>query len=525
MYADWSTNIYSVNYVDGYSNSNKVTFTVDNLPYSLTNPYRAGYRFLGWYTTSAYTNRVYSIATIGNKTLYAKWAKLYTVSFNSNGGTYCASKQGITGETIVLPTTTKNGYKGTWSSWGYITGNSLVSNFGYSYTIGTSNVTLTTSWKEKTLSECYNSSNSTYEIWTQNQLSSIRNNLSYNGSEYCVYGNYKIMCDIAMSGYWTPVPYLFTGTLDGGNHTLSGFKIYVSSSTSSSETRYLGMFKQISGTIKNITFKNISVNVSMAQKLYFGLIAGSMHNNSTISNCHITTTSSNHITVTNTDYVTVVGSIVGYCYGGNISQCSSSINLTVRNNKSNYVGGLIGIDTSGAVSRCWTEGSINTSSSGASSDMLVGGLIGSSNYAAAVGRIGTIKNCYSTITVFGDITGKSSYVYAGGLAGVINKTAVQYCYSTGNVTGKCKYNVSQCGGFVGRIENCVNGAYAHNVFSTGDVYARGNYSGAERKYSYFGRFCGTESNNRPNDNVLEYVNKKWLPFANRQLRKIQQATA
>ena len=35
--------------------------------------------------------------------------------------------------------------------------------------------------------------------------------------------------------------------------------------------------------------------------------------------------------------------------------------------------------------------------------------------------------------------------------------------------------------------------------------------------------CYGEHDHRPNDSVLEFVNKKWLPFANRQLKKIQTA--
>lgn len=35
--------------------------------------------------------------------------------------------------------------------------------------------------------------------------------------------------------------------------------------------------------------------------------------------------------------------------------------------------------------------------------------------------------------------------------------------------------------------------------------------------------CYGEYDHTPNDSVLEYVNKKWLPFANRQLKKIQAA--
>ena len=35
--------------------------------------------------------------------------------------------------------------------------------------------------------------------------------------------------------------------------------------------------------------------------------------------------------------------------------------------------------------------------------------------------------------------------------------------------------------------------------------------------------CYGENDHKPADNVLEYVNKKWLPYANRQLKKIQAA--
>lgn len=37
--------------------------------------------------------------------------------------------------------------------------------------------------------------------------------------------------------------------------------------------------------------------------------------------------------------------------------------------------------------------------------------------------------------------------------------------------------------------------------------------------------CYGEHDTRPDDSVMEFVNKKWLPFANKQLKKIQQAAA
>ena len=35
--------------------------------------------------------------------------------------------------------------------------------------------------------------------------------------------------------------------------------------------------------------------------------------------------------------------------------------------------------------------------------------------------------------------------------------------------------------------------------------------------------CYGDSDTKPSDSVLQFVNKKWLPYANRQLKKIQAA--
>lgn len=37
--------------------------------------------------------------------------------------------------------------------------------------------------------------------------------------------------------------------------------------------------------------------------------------------------------------------------------------------------------------------------------------------------------------------------------------------------------------------------------------------------------CYGDHDSKPSNSVMEFVNKKWLPFANRQLKKIQAASA
>ena len=73
---------------------------------------RSGYRLLGWYKESELTNLWnFSTDTVtSNITLYAKWVKTYTVTFNSNGGTSIASQTVDTGSKITEPTDpTKSG--------------------------------------------------------------------------------------------------------------------------------------------------------------------------------------------------------------------------------------------------------------------------------------------------------------------------------------------------------------------------------------------------------------------------------
>lgn len=77
-------------------------------------PTRKGYKFVNWYKDSKCT-KVWNFATdkvTANTTLYAGWAKTYTVSFNSNGGTAVKALTVNANSTIVKPKApTRKGYK------------------------------------------------------------------------------------------------------------------------------------------------------------------------------------------------------------------------------------------------------------------------------------------------------------------------------------------------------------------------------------------------------------------------------
>jgi len=69
-----------------------------------TAPTRSGYVFKGWFTDAALTTQFsFALPITGNLTLYAKWAQLFTVSFEPNGGTAVASVQVEQGLTVLQP--------------------------------------------------------------------------------------------------------------------------------------------------------------------------------------------------------------------------------------------------------------------------------------------------------------------------------------------------------------------------------------------------------------------------------------
>ncbi|WP_179090274.1 InlB B-repeat-containing protein [Paenibacillus sp. FSL H8-0548] len=69
-------------------------------------PTQEGLTFVGWYDSSSLTNPFsFSTPIVQNLTLYAKWTdNIYTVSFNSNGGSAVDSKSVIHRNTVAQPT-------------------------------------------------------------------------------------------------------------------------------------------------------------------------------------------------------------------------------------------------------------------------------------------------------------------------------------------------------------------------------------------------------------------------------------
>ena len=122
LYAKWTPNTYTIAYTlnGGINNdSNTNSYNVETPTITLASPTRDSYRFEGWYDNSSFTGeKVTEIAlgSNGNKQLFAKWVLVYSVYFETNGGSTLDISYYASGETITLPTNpTKEGH--TFEGW------------------------------------------------------------------------------------------------------------------------------------------------------------------------------------------------------------------------------------------------------------------------------------------------------------------------------------------------------------------------------------------------------------------------
>ena len=204
--------------------------------------------------------------------------------------------------------------------------------------------------------------------------------------------NITLDTDLTLTGEWTPIgtesqPY--TGTFDGGNHTITGLKI------DQSGTDNVGLIGRLGsgGKVQDVTLTEVNV------------IGG-----------------------------TYVGGIAGQT-DGTVENCS--VNGTVTGQ--NQTGGIVGRNFS-TISGCSAEGTVTGNTN-------VGGISGLCvpNYDTGTGSLigSTIEGCHSTAAV----SGISS---VGGVVGNLgNGCSLMACYSTGNVTATITYGHANVGGVVG----------------------------------------------------------------------------
>jgi len=350
-------------------------------------------------------------------------------------------------------------------------------------------------------------------------------------------GEYVVDNNIDMSGFsWTPVGNVstpFTGSLDGGNKTISNLEI-------TGNTSYKGVFgvaKDV--TISNLVFSNCSIdlNIDGADLIYVGLLAGLMTSTTatvscTVSNCTVTGLDADFFNTTSGSDLQRVGGLIGECDYTDIDSCFVSGTFDYEHSGSSSsspriydAGGMIGYSSSTIyVDDCYTDVllTLTGSISGTGNRWTdVAGFIGSGD-----GIDSTYNNCYS----IGDINFyKGDTDFDGGFGGDISNSSLTNCYYSGNITGEETTNSSCLGGFVSdfyysTVENCYStgnitfnypgsgslswdslGGFASNIYnsdlsscySTMDISTSIPYNGCDK----VGGFAGYLSLN--NNNTIE----------------------
>ena len=249
------------------------------------------------------------------------------------------------------------------------------------------------------------------QAWNQAALNDLSINCTLTGN-------------ITLTGEWTPIgtydnPY--TGTFDGGNHTITGLKIDQSGTDNVGLIGYLGS----GGKVQDVTLTEVNVTGGT----YVGGIAG--QNDGTVENCSV------NGTVTGRGF-NDTGGIVGTNYG-TISGCSAEGTVTGNTN----VGGISGLcvpnyDTG-------TSSLIGSTIEGCHSTAAVSGI---SSVGGVVGNLGnncSLIACYSTGNVTATIT--DGYAHVGGVVGISAQGTVTACYhATGKITSSVEDRI---GGIAG----------------------------------------------------------------------------
>ena len=202
---------------------------------------------------------------------------------------------------------------------------------------------------------------------------------------------------------WTPIGTSFdnsyTGTFDGGGHTITGLTI-------TTKDQFVGLFGYLNraGTVKNVVMEGIQIT-------------------------------SNHM-------FGCTGGVVGYSWG-TIENCSVSGSVS----GTDCVGGVVGSQKAGSIIGCCTSATVKGTH-------YVGGVAGE--------KWGTMTACYATGNVTLEIASQKN-LYGGGVVGLNGGSRVLACYATGNVTstGSSTGNV-HIGGLFGDSYTTVTACYWKN---------------------------------------------------------------
>lgn len=175
------------------------------------------------------------------------------------------------------------------------------------------------------------------QITDEAGLKAIANDLS---------GNYVLAADITLTGQWTPLgteASPFTGTFDGGGHSIKGLTV-----TASSDLDNSGLF----GYANNATLKNVSIiGAKVDGDEHVGILLG---NAKQVTISGVMTSG----IVTGRDHVGgIVGDASGSADNGEFTSISNCMSTAGVFSRSYQAGGIAGIVNAGIIDKCFFYGS------------------------------------------------------------------------------------------------------------------------------------------------------------------------
>ena len=235
----------------------------------------------------------------------------------------------------------------------------------------------------------------------------------------CLTKHFRQTADIALTGTWTPIGDYgasFTGTYDGGGHTITGLDVDTSVRSS-----YLGFFGQLGtgAVVQHLTMVG-RITGDAGNTGNAGLVAGNA-SHAELTDVHARGTVTGNYRL---------GGVAGFAtYESTITQSSADVDVTGQT----QVGGLVGYLQGSTISQSYASGAVTatTNSSGLAGGLTSGGSLYGSTYAV-------IQNSYATGAVSGAASGTP--VGTNGIGGIIGsapgggRLRVLNSYATGLLT-------------------------------------------------------------------------------------------
>jgi hypothetical protein len=324
------------------------------------------------------------------------------------------------------------------------------------------------------------------------QISSIESVQKMINTNFSKYYNISGVIDLSKTN-WNFSNYILTGHITGNNAELKGISITYK------EGNYLGLFKEIQGSIRNLKISG-TINVdftdrSSNQMIYIGLLAGK--NSGTIENVYVELNGGNVIAFN--DYKLSIGGVVGLNTGTMTTTISENakntrmilfkdffnfIDRTLSNMKTNlshtiYIGGVAGINQDGIISKIMTTELTDFNNSYTTAEVYINAYYSQEGLVHGEEAIGGIcgfsdYNLYSSkglfgVSAYGEIT--------AGRYNDLEKTR-EYSQSYSQENNIFYGHFNNVGGLVGNNELTIS-SYNPNINSPEtQVFVRGkNYVG------------------------------------------------